>query len=115
MKSVRERMLDRFQLAHVEREVEGEKVWIKMLSDAKLEAYQFSRMDLDTMEVEGSKVEGAQSELVALCLCEEDGKLVFKNQKEAADMLPSLAIRAIYKVCTDVNSMTADIEEAGKD
>jgi len=97
--------------------VEGEKVWVKQLSDAAMETYQFSRMDLKTFELDGSKVKGAQAELVAMCLCEEDGTKCFKNTKDAAENLPSTFIKAAYKVCSELNGMAAekDLVEAGKD
>jgi hypothetical protein len=116
MSNLKSRLLDRFPLIHTEKEVEGEKVFVKTLSDAQMEKYQFSRINHKTGEVDFSKVEGAQSELVALCLCEEDGKPMFKNGKEVGDTLPPEFVKAAYIVCSTHNGMAQGVEEdAGKD
>jgi hypothetical protein len=116
MSNLKSRLLDRFPLTFSEKEVEGEKVFVKNLSDAQMEKYQFSRINHKTGEVDFSKVEGAQSELVALCLCEEDGALMFKNGKEVGATLPPEFVKAAYAVCSEHNGMMKDTEEdAGKD
>ena len=116
MSNLKSRLLDRFKLGFSEKEIEGEKVFVRQLSDAEVERYQFSRIDHKTGEMDFSKVEGAQAELVALCCCEEDGKRMFKNGKEVADALPSTFVKAAYKVCSEFNGMgAAAVEEAGKD
>ena len=115
MSTVKTRLLDRFKLGFSESLIEGEKVFLKQLSDAEVERYQFARIDRKTGEMDFSKVEGAQAELVALCLCEEDGKRPFKNGKEVADTFPSVFVKAAYKVCSEFNGMgAAEVEEAGK-
>jgi hypothetical protein len=116
MSNLKTRLLDRFQLACSEKEIEGEKVFIRQLSDAEAEHYQFARINHKTGEVDFAKVEGAQAELVALCFCEEDGKRMFKSGKEVGDTLPSAFVKAAYKVCSEFNGMgVLAVEEAGKD
>jgi hypothetical protein len=115
MSNLKSRLLDRFPLAHSEKEVDGEKVFVKTLSNAQMENYQFKRIDHKTGSVDFSKVEGAQDELVALCLCEEDGALMFKNGKEVGTTLPPEFVKAAYIVCSEHNGMAKDAEEdAGK-
>lgn len=114
MSNLKSRLLDRFQLKVTEGEVEGEKVFIKTLSDAESEAYQFSRINIKTGEVDFTKIEGAHADLVALCLCEEDGTPMFKNGKEVATTLPSVFVKAAYKVCSELNHIGVAPEEAGK-
>ena len=115
MSNLKSRLLDRFQLTHSEKEVEGEKVFVKQLSAAEAEAYQFARMNPKTGEVDFSKVKGARADLVAVCLCESDGKLMFKNGDEVGKTMPTSFVEAAYRVCADFNGMGADDEEAGKD
>ena len=116
MSNLKSRLLDRFQLGFAEKIIEGEKVFVRQLSDAEAEHYQFARIDHKTGEVDFSKVEGAQADLVALCFCEEDGKRMFKNGKEVGDTLPSAFVKAAYKVCSEFSGMgNAVVEEAGKD
>jgi hypothetical protein len=116
MSNLKDRLLDRFPLTFSEKEVMGEKVFVKTLSDAQTETYQFCRINHKTGEVDFSKVEGAQSDLVALCLCEEDGKLMFKSGKEVGSTLPPEFVKAAYKVCSEHNGMSVAIpDEAGKD
>jgi hypothetical protein len=116
MSNLKDRLLDRFPLTFSEKDVMGEKVFVKTLSDAQTETYQFCRIDHKTGEVDFSKVEGAQSDLVALCLCEEDGKVMFKNGKEVGDTLPPEFVKAAYIVCSTHNGMAQGVdEEAGKD
>lgn len=115
MKDLKTRILDRFQLTHIEREIEGMKVFIKQLSDAETEAYQFARINPKTGEVDFSKVKGARSELVAMCLCNEDGSPVFKNGKEVGTSLPSEFVNAAYSVCAETNNMSGDADDAKKD
>ena len=115
MSNLKDHLLDRFKLTHVEKEVEGEKVFVRQLSNAQTEAYQFARINPKTGDVDFSKVKGARAELVAICLCEEDGKAMFKSGKEASDSLPSTFINAAYLVCAETNDMSGEVEEAGKD
>ena len=116
MSNLKSRLLDRFPLVTVEKEVGGEKVFIKALSAAQTEKYQFSRINHKTGEVDFSKVEGAQSDLIALCLCDEEGKPVFKNGKEVGDSLPPDFVKEAYAACSEHNGMTQDaVVEAGKD
>jgi hypothetical protein len=116
MSTLKSRLLDRFPLGHSEKEVEGEKVFVKTLSDSQMETYQFKRINHKTGEVDFSKVEGAQSELVAMCLCEEDGKAMFKNGKDLGAVMPPEFVKAAYIVCSEHNGMVHGVEEeAGKD
>lgn len=115
MSNLKTRLLERFELTHVEMEVEGEKVFVKQLSAAEAEAYQFERMDPKTGKADFSKLKGARAELVAACLCESDGKLMFKNDAEVGENLPSSFVEAAYKVCADFNGMGVEEEDAGKD
>ena len=115
MSSLKERLLDRFQLTHSKKEIEGVTVFVKQLSAAEAEAYQFARINPKTGELDYSKVKGARADLVATCLCEEDGSRMFKNGGEAGTKLPSSFVEAAYKVCAEFNGMGADIEDAGKD
>ena len=114
MSNLKSRLLDRFQLAHAEKEVLGEKVFVKGLSDAQSETYQFSRINHKTGELDFSKVEGAQAELAAMCLCEEDGKLMFKTGKELANAFGATFVKEAYKVCAEYNDMSQG-EDEGKD
>jgi hypothetical protein len=115
MSNLKTRLLNRFPLTHVEKEVEGEKVFVRTLSDAVMEAYQFSRINHKTGEVDFSKVEGAQAELVYLCLCEEDGKSMFKSGTEVGTILPPEFVKAAYVVCSTHNGMAQGEEvTAGK-
>ena len=115
MSNLKARLLDRFQLTHSEMEVEGEKVFVKQLSAAEAEAYQFARMDPKTGEVDFAKVKGARADLVAVCLCEADGKLMFKSGDEVGESLPASFVEAAYNLCAEFNGMGAETEEAGKD
>ena len=116
MSNIKTRLLDRFPLLTTEKEVGGEKVFIKSLSAAQTESYQFSRINHKTGEVDFSKVEGAQADLVALCLCEEDGKPVFKNGKEVGDLLPPDFVKEAYAICSEQNGMSPEaVVEAGND
>ena len=115
MSNIKKRLLDRFPLQTVEKEVGGVKVFIKSLSAAQTENYQFSRINHKTGEVDFALVEGAQADLIALCLCEEDGKPVFKNGNEVGG-LPSEFVKEAYALCSEHNGMAPDaVEEAGKD
>ena len=100
MSNLKSRLLDRFPLLTVEKEVGGEKVFIKALSAAQTENYQFSRINHKTGEVDFSKVEGAQADLIALCLCEEDGKAIFKTGKEVGDSMPPEFVKEATQTTT---------------
>jgi len=118
MSTLKVNLLKRFQLTHIEEEVLGERVFIKQLSASEAEGYQLERMNPKTGEVDFSKFGGARADLVALCFCEEDGLLMFKNGTEAGGSLPTSFIDAAYKVCAAVNGMNAGNEgeeEPGKD
>ena len=115
MSNLKDRLLTQFQLAHQEAEIEGAVVFIKQLSNAQVETYQFRRINMKTGEADYAKIQGAKAELVAMCLCDEDGVLVFKTGKELGEALPKTFVDAAHEKCMDVNSMNIDIEEAGKD
>jgi hypothetical protein len=116
MSTLKSQLLTRFPLTHSKEMVDGEKVFVKTLSNAQMESYQFKRIDHKTGTVDFSKVEGAQDELVALCLCEDDGSLMFKNGKEVGTTMPPEFVKAAYVVCSEHNGMAQDVEEeAGKD
>ena len=52
MSNLKSRLLDRFQLGFAEKIIEGEKVFVRQLSDAEAEHYQFARIDHKTGEVD---------------------------------------------------------------
>ena len=116
MSNLKSRLLDRFPLSVSEKQLGGEKVFIKALSAAQTEHYQFSRINHKTGEVDYSKVEGAQADLIALCLCDETGTPVFKNGKEVGDTLPGAFVKEAYAMCSEHNGLgPAAVAEAGKD
>jgi len=113
MSDLKERLLSKFELKHVEREVEGEVVYIKQLSAAEAESYQFDRIDPHTGEVDFERVRGCRAELVAACLCDEDGNLQFTDD-EVGDNFPATFVDAAYTVCAEVNGMRGELEDAEK-
>lgn len=115
--STKEALLSQFALGQVKSEVLEAEVYIKQLPAAKTEAYQFQLIDPKTGTVDFSKVRGARANLVAMCLCDEDGKLLFKNGAEVGNGFPATFVEAAYAVCAEVNGLVGEesVEEAGKD
>lgn len=115
--STKEALLARFALGQVKSEVLGAEVHIKQLPAAKTEAYQFQLIDPKTGTVDYSKVRGARAELVAMCLCDEDGKLLFKKGAEVGNEFPATFVEAAYAICAEVNGLVGEdaLDEAKKD
>jgi len=114
--NTRENLLSQFALTHVESDILGQKVWVKQLTAAQAEDYQFRRINIESGSVDYAKVRGARAELVAMCLCDEDGTLLFKTAKEVGDSFPSSFVEAAYAACSEVNGMGGkdDLEDARK-
>ena len=112
--SIRENLLSQFALGHVEREVLGHQVYVKQLTAAQVEDYQFQRINADSGSVDYNKVKGARSDLVAMCLCNEDGEVLFKSGKVVGESFPSHFVEAAFAVCSEVNGMGGadDLDEA---
>ena len=115
--SLREELLAQFTLGQIESEVLGKRVYVKQLSAAETETYQFKLINVKTATVDYSKAKGARADFVAMCLCEEDGKLLFKNGQEVGSNFPGVFVEAAYAVCAEVNGLVGEdsLEEAGKD
>jgi len=114
MSDLKKRLLSKFELKHVEREVKGEQVFVRQLSATEAESYQFDRIDPLTGEVDFERVKGARAELVAACLCDEDGNLQF-TAEEVGDNFPATFVDAAYTVCAEENGMRGeDVEDAAK-
>lgn len=115
MSELKQSLLKTFGMRCVEEEVSGQKVYIRKMSAAEVENFQFSRIDKKTMEPNRDKIQGMRAELVALCLCEADGQKLFDDAKEAGEQLDNQFIEDCYKVCAKVNAMDKRaIEEAEK-
>lgn len=110
---IKENLLARFNVGIEEHDIEGVPVFVKQLTAAEAEDYQFKRIGKDG-KVDYAKLPGARAELVARCLCDEKGKPVF-SQAEVGD-LPSSFVEAAYALCSEVCGLRgdADIEEAEK-
>lgn len=107
MSDLKHRILEKFGLGVVEREVLGEKVWIRKLPPAAVESHQFSRLDKKTKEVDYNKLPGMKAELVQMCLSDATGQLLFQSVKEVNDgELGNPFVDACYEVCQEVNGMT---------
>lgn len=115
--STKEDLLAQFTLGQVKSDVLGAEVYVKQLPAAKTESYQFGLIDSKTGTVDYAKVRGARAELVSMCLCEEDGTLLFKNKGEVGNQFPATFVEAAYAVCAEVNGLVGEesLEEAGKD
>ncbi len=115
--SMKANLLAQFELGQVKSDVLGTEIYIKQLPATKTEGYQFGLIDPKTGTVDFSKVRGARAELVAMCLCDEDGELLFKKGGEVGSQFPATFVEAAYAVCAEVNGLVGEesLEEAGKD
>jgi len=115
--STKEALLAQFALGQVKSKVLDTDVYIKQLSAAETETYQFKLINIKTNTVDYSKVRGARAELVAMCLCEKDGTLLFKKGSEIDNQFPGVFVEAAYAVCADVNGLVGEesLDKAGKD
>ena len=105
--SIKENLLNRFALTVEPHELEGEQVFVKQITAAQAEAYQFKRIGSDG-KVDYQKIKGARAELVAMCLCEEDGSPLFTEKEVGA--LPSSFVEAAYALCSEVCALRGDVE-----
>lgn len=113
--SLKESIFSQFEKTHVEVRLNclNEPVFVKRLTPKQAEAWQFSRLNKQTGKVDYAKLPGARAELVALCVCDADGVLVFDSADEVGTRLPNDVVEDLHKACLEINHLGAkDAQEA---
>jgi hypothetical protein len=107
MSNLKEAITGRFGMGQVEREILGQKVYIRKLCGDAVETFQFSRIDKRSKEVDYNKLPGMKAELVHMCLCDEVGAALFESPNEVKTTLTYEFIEAAFSECQEVNGMNA--------
>lgn len=80
-------ILAKFGTAPHKHEIDGIDCHFKMLSAAEYEGYMFAKMESDSNEISRDNMIGFRAGLIALSMCDEDGKLLFEDAEEAGQAL----------------------------